>query len=177
MSRRMIPQKDQDYIEVLSTALTAGIEGNVEVGKNVHIDGNCYADTFGTILPITAVANTPHLTCVLNESSVTAKAAKVGTDFHIHFQVIVTTDSEFVVPAESTWSVIAHIEGASFQSAYQGNLLEALSQSDIDSGAGNLLAYGFGIDSNGKSGNIYIRNVDLTANKTYYLDFNQTINY
>lgn len=39
MARRMIPQKDQDYIEVLSTALAADTEGNVKVGRNLHVDG------------------------------------------------------------------------------------------------------------------------------------------
>ena len=40
MSRRMIPQKDQDYIEVLSTALSADKVGNVEVGGDFEVGNN-----------------------------------------------------------------------------------------------------------------------------------------
>lgn len=39
MSRRMVSQQDQDYIKVLRTAVDADEEGNVEVGRNLHVDG------------------------------------------------------------------------------------------------------------------------------------------
>ena len=40
MSRRMIPQKDQDYIKVLSAALAADIAGNVEAHGDAFVDRN-----------------------------------------------------------------------------------------------------------------------------------------
>ena len=44
--RRMITQKDQDYIKALSTALAADIEdGRVVIGNNVAVGNNVYVDS------------------------------------------------------------------------------------------------------------------------------------
>ena len=44
MSRRMIPQKDQDYVETLAVAISADKEGNVEIGRDLHVDGKLLSE-------------------------------------------------------------------------------------------------------------------------------------
>jgi hypothetical protein len=46
MSRRMISQKDQDYVKVLSTAIDADKEGNAVVDGNLKVNGTIEQDTY-----------------------------------------------------------------------------------------------------------------------------------
>ena len=167
-------------LENFSTAISCDAQGNVEIGRNLHIDkdlnvdGNCDASTFGKQLDVSAGSNNENVTATLDEISVTPHVSKVGNGIHAHFQLMLVVGSAYVAPA---WVNIAYIEGGELQSAYQGKLLMSESQSLIDSGLGTLATYGWGIDSSGHTGNLFIDGTALTAGKTYYVDFNQTVNY
>lgn len=171
---RLISQKLIDKIKKLFTSLSTDDKGNVEIDGNLQVNGNCDASTFGKQLDVSAHSNNANVTATLDEIPVTPHVSKVGYGLHAHFQLMIVVGSAYVA---INWVQIAHTKGGELQSSYQGKLLMNDSKALLNAGSGTLAAYGWGIDSNGHTGNLFIDGTALTAGKTYYIDFNQTINY